>query len=56
MNNIDKALAKLELFPTRFLGVNVNDVRKNLLTAKEELKKLGRERMNEFPGILLPKI
>ncbi|MCI0707688.1 MAG: DUF309 domain-containing protein [Ignavibacteriae bacterium] len=54
LNNIDKALAKLELFPATFLGIDVKKLRKNLMKAKEELQKLGRERMKEFPEECLP--
>ena len=56
LNNLEKALAKLELFPRVFLGLQVGILREALVTAKSVVQNLGPERMREFPNGILPKL
>lgn len=55
-NNIEKSLAKLELFPGRFLGIDVELLRCDLLLSKEAMERLGPGRLEGFPERLLPHI
>lgn len=55
-NNIDKSLAKLDLFPGRFLGVDVDALRSALLLSREVMEGLGAERLHEFPEGLFPRL
>ncbi|MGH2566860.1 MAG: DUF309 domain-containing protein, partial [Bacteroidota bacterium] len=56
VNNLEKALQKLQLFPERFLGIDVGELRRRLQAARSELVKLGPAGMRNFPEKLLPTI
>lgn len=56
LNNFEKAYTKLELFPDRFLGVNVEGLRSAIVQSFEEVKRLGPGKLTEFPGKLLTKL
>lgn len=55
-SNIEKSLAKLELFSGRFLGMDVDRLRSDLDRTKEAMERLGPGRLGEFPDSLLPTI
>ena len=56
LNNFEKAYTKLEPFPDKFLGVNVEGFRSAIVQSFEEVKRLGPGKMGEFPGQLLTKL
>jgi len=56
INNLEKALQKLQIFPEQFLGLDVGELCRRLQTAKDKLVELGPERMRDFPEKLLPTI
>ncbi|MGB2868877.1 MAG: DUF309 domain-containing protein [Bacteroidota bacterium] len=54
INNFDKALSKLGLFPSRFLGIDVGALRKALRESKTIAVRLGAERLGDFPDSGIP--
>ncbi len=56
LNNFEKAFTKLEPFPDRFLGVNVEGLRRAIVQSFEEVKRLGPGKLTEFPGKLFTKL
>lgn len=56
MNNFGKALQKLELFPERFLGLDVKKLRGALENSRNAVKRLGKEGLRQFPAESIPKV
>ena len=56
LNNFEKAFTKLQPFPDRFLGVNVEGLRRAIVQSFEEVKRLGPGKLEEFPVQLLTKL
>ncbi len=54
LNNFDKALAKLQLFPDQFLGIDVERLRQAIVNARKEIRRLGPQRLREFTHSLIP--
>ena len=56
MNNFDKALSKLELFPGKFLGIDVTRLKRAIAESKGIAERLGSDRLAEFPPNGIPKL
>lgn len=56
MNNLDKAISKLDLFPAGFLGIDVDGMRKKLRESQTIAQQLGAERLGDFPDAATPRI
>ena len=54
MNNFDKAMSKLTLFPAEFLEMNVEKLRKAVSESQAIAARLGPERLEEFPDSAVP--
>jgi len=54
--NFEKAEAKLSLFPTTFLGVNVGQLLEIIRSSRLELEHKGEERIGEFDRSLPPAV
>jgi len=55
-NNCVKALTILEVFPVRFLGINVDELRENLKGILKELNRVDRSKASDELKSLRPKM
>jgi uncharacterized protein len=56
MGNLSKAESKLQLFEGRFLGVDVRALLLRIREAREEIERVGADRLERFSPALLPRV
>jgi hypothetical protein len=56
LRNFEKAEEKLRLFPDRFLGVHVDQLRRAIEAARVETERKGEEKLAQFDADIIPRV
>ena len=56
LNHLEKAVKKLQLFPVRFLGINVEKLLQGIQNCLVEVQRLGTRKLDQFSIQLVPRI